>query len=191
MSNLTFVSKYRHLRPPGQVTILAKLVPSKLVGPIEKRMQANQGVSLHHESDSFGLGTMVCASVPGPSMSSASPLIPSLNPRRPAPSPLPSSGSLFPPNWGSIEGALSQHKARSTELSVSGLERLARSQDRQLCRTLLSAGGRCMLRGVSFCRCFDSAGINTYAIFLTLNPNAIEIVRIPIFLEGDSRIAVR
>jgi hypothetical protein len=50
-----------------------------------------------HFSDSFGLGTMVAAGWPGPSISSASPFIPSLNPRRPAPSPLPSSGSLFPP----------------------------------------------------------------------------------------------
>jgi hypothetical protein len=56
---------------------------------------------------------------------------------------------------------------------------------------LLSAGGRCMLRSVSFLRCFDSAGINPYAKFVTLNPSSIEIVRIPIFLEGDGRLVVR
>src|ERR1700677_51466 len=89
------------------------------------------------------------------------------------------------------EGALLQRKARGTQLSVSGLERLALIRKTLIVCALLSADGRRMLRSVCFCRCFDSAGINTYAIFLTLNPNSIEIVRIPMFLEGDSCVAVR
>jgi hypothetical protein len=63
------MSKYRHLRPSGQLTILAKLVQvQNRLTRIEKPMQANQGISLDHCSDSFGLGTMVCAGLPGPSM---------------------------------------------------------------------------------------------------------------------------
>ena len=38
-------------------------------------MQANQCTGLDHRSDSFGLGTMVCAALPGLSMSSVSPLL--------------------------------------------------------------------------------------------------------------------
>jgi hypothetical protein len=98
MSDLASVSKYRHLWLPGQLTIHAKLVHVRnRLARVEKPKQANQGFTWDHCSDSSGLGSMVRAGLPGPSISPASPFIPSLKPRKPAPSLLPSSGSLFPP----------------------------------------------------------------------------------------------
>ena len=57
------------------------------VGPHRKAYAGQSSVNSDHCSDSFGVGATVCAGLPGPSISSASPFIASLNPgnHRPIP----------------------------------------------------------------------------------------------------------
>ena len=96
VSNLTFVSKYRH---PGLLASDDPCEDSSGVKPVGTHTEAYAAqpklLSSDHCSDSFGLGTMARAGLPRPSMSSVRPFISSLNPRRHSPSPLPGSGIYF------------------------------------------------------------------------------------------------